>query len=140
MAKGRMQGTQAQLRRLRDEELRKGQAALKNARHERMQAQHYARTWEVYTWQARFHADDADRTTKLQAQADQAQRLLGLYWSSVQRYESAAAEHLATARKAGAALAHRERKAAPRQPWDLWVLLTVCWRGWIVQRGKRVLY
>lgn len=145
MARGRMQGAAHQLRDLRNKSFRDGEYRLKMALDNRKSAQVYARKLEEYTWQVAFYDVDPPtegwRVSQAASMRDNIPRLQGgvdRHWREAQRCEEAAAEHLATARKAGAALAHRERKLAPRQPPDLWVLLTVCWQGWLAQCGKRV--
>ena len=136
-----MQGTAAQLRRLRDERLRDGERDLTAARDARSRAQERARTLEEYAWDAKFYAmfDDTRNTRRVEGLLDNVprlQRVVDMYWRQAQELEASGVAHLDLARKAAAALAHRERKAAPREEPGWWTLVRLCWQGWRKQRAR----
>lgn len=138
---GRIQGTVYQVRRLRDESLRYAELdslALLGARTS-FRANYL--TLQRCEWDAAFWAkENPERSKGIGANVPRLRKYMANDAASIARLEAEVLDSLATARKAAAALAHAERKAAPRQAPDLWVLAVMCWRGWLAKRGNSMQY
>jgi hypothetical protein len=133
-----LKGTHAQLTRLRDESLRSAEKALTEAVKARKAAQSTARRLQENQWNLAYYSDQTEGYWARQRDHDHSylERSMLRDLRIARDKEAQGEAYLATARKAAAAVAKRERKLVRRETPGLWMLFTTCLQGW---RRKRAL-
>jgi len=133
-----MQGTQAQLRRLRDDSLRYAQRDTEALARTRTQFRAHYLGAQRCEWDAAFWAkENPERSKGIGANVPRLQKYMASDAATIARLEASAAEYLATARKAQYAL-HLQGPLSlvlPEPGW--WTLVRMCWQGWRSGRVAR---
>lgn len=131
-----MQGTQHQLRKLRDDELRIAEGHVRDALKARKDAQDTARRLQERQWDAAFLAlTDPERAAKLVEYHPYLERSMLRDIGIARDREEKAEFHLGQARKAAVQLTRRRHRE--KEPSDLMTLLRVCLQGWRNKRARR---
>ena len=135
MARGRMQGTQAQLRRLRDDSLRRAENDAMALLGARTMVRKLVISLNRQQWEVAFYTlTDPTRAARIAEYLPYRQTQIDRYARQVHKLEASAAEYLATARKAQYELHLQGPLSLVLQEPGWWTLVRMCWQGW--RRGR----
>lgn len=132
----RMQGTQRQLRKLRDDELRIAGEHIRDAVKARKGAQDTARRLQEKQWDAAYLGiSDPERAERVTTYLPYLERSMLRDLGIARDREEKAEFHLTQARKAAAQLTRRRYQE--KEPSGLGMLIRMCLQGWRNKRARR---